>query len=303
MKSNPGRSVSLPALRSLVQVGHCASLAEAAQQLHLTASALSHQMSRLEEEIGVRLFERTGRALSLTTTGKRLHANASAIFARLDDAIAEARRAVAAVTLRVSCPPTFGSRWLIPRLSSFQAQYPDIDLQISTSTSADYTSSNCAILFGEGNWRAQNVEFLRQETLMVVCAPAYKPAAAIDTPAELQAERLLVARLRQQDWEIWASAAGCHVDAARYLTLATRNMVIDAAVKGLGIAVVDPVMVGSELANGTLKPLFDVTCDGAGAYYFVHEKTETAGDAVDKFRHWIVAGIEDTSAGAPEPDV
>src|SRR5258707_15507701 len=101
MKSNSGRSVSLPALRSFVQVGHCGSLAEAAQQLHLTASALSHQMSRLEEEIGVRLFERTGRALAMTTTGKRLHANVSAIFARLDDAIAEARRDVAAVTLRV----------------------------------------------------------------------------------------------------------------------------------------------------------------------------------------------------------
>lgn len=297
MKSNSGRSVSLPALRSFVQVGHSGSLAEAAQQLNLSASALSHQMSRLEEEIGVRLFERTGRGLAMTTTGKRLHANASAIFARLDDAIAEARRDVAAATLRVSCPPTFASRWLIPRLSSFQAQYPDIDLQIATSTGADYTSSHCAILFGEGNWRAQSVDFLCRETLMVVCAPSYRPANAINSPADLQGERLLVARLRPQDWGIWANAAGCHVDAARYLTLATRNMVIDAAVEGLGIAVVDGMMIGPELANGTLKPLFDVTCDSGGGYYLVHEKTESAGDAVEKFRHWIIAGIDGTGIG------
>src|SRR5579859_5617880 len=161
---------ALAALSSLSSVG---SLAQAADQLGVTRSALSHRIAELEKSLGVALVRKAGRKLVLTEDGERLLASVGDALERIEAAIRPFRRDRGQI--RLSTVTTFVSHWLIPRLAEFQARHPRIEVAISTTTRAidlDREDIDCAIRHGGGGWKGLTSTLLFQETLMPIAAPA-----------------------------------------------------------------------------------------------------------------------------------
>ncbi|MES2510450.1 MAG: LysR substrate-binding domain-containing protein [Pseudomonadota bacterium] len=277
-------------LRSFQVIGKHLSLARAAEELHLTASALSHQLGQLEDRLGTKLFARNGRGLQFTDVGRKLHARVDESLIALAAALREAAGPAQDKALVVSALHTFASRWLLPRFTRFPAQVANTEIRVSrVDANFDHDNVDCAVFYGDGQWRGLAADFLRDEYLVLVCAPAVlaqRPLARYD---DVYGYQLLEAKQRPQDWELWLQKAGVTPDATpRLLTLESRNLVIEAAEAGLGLAVVDPEMVVKELESGRLVQPWPLTAKGPGAYYLVYPEERVLSGKVLAFRDWLL---------------
>jgi len=265
--------------------------------MHLTASALSHQLNVLENQLGVKLFARTGRGLSFTKAGKELHVQVDACLIQLTEAIQNVSRGDKESALVVNALPTFAMRWLLPRFSSFEKHYTQVEIRVSTlAIDFDHDNIDCAIYYGREGGPGLTSEFLREETLIVVCAPsaitADKPLAE---PADLVHHQLLHARSRLgakgrlEGWSAWFQSAQVpEPQDPQGLLLETRNLVIQAAKSGLGVAVVDPLMVQDELESGKLIQPLKTVAKSSCSYYLVYPSTTEPSDKVIAFRDWLL---------------
>src|ERR1700761_3317655 len=216
---------ALAALSALARLG---SLTEAAEQLGVTRSALSHRLAELEKSIGIELVRKSGRKLVLTEDGERLVGSMGDALERIDAAIRPFRRDRGQI--RLSTVATFASHWLIPRLADFQTRHPRIEVAISTTTRAidlSHEDVDAAIRHGRGGWKDLTSTLLFRETLMPVAAP---PLA---TRARQKTERgiaLIRARSRFMDWSRWQDTDEAFPTKAGWLTVETRAQALDAAV-------------------------------------------------------------------------
>lgn len=288
----------LNALRAFACAARHGNLKDAAGELFVTSSALSHQIRNLEESLGHKLFHRSPAGLTLTQAGET-------IFPEIDDAFRQIERALARLAteqherlLTISMLSTFAMRWFIPRLADFQQQHPDIEVRISTSTTqVDFSREeiDCAIRVGDGNWPGLHAEYLFTETFTPVCSPALlQSAQPLKTPADLQHHTLLHARLRPDDWKIWLHAVGIdELQPAHQQTFETRNFAIQAAVEELGVAIVNPSLVSDELRTGRLVTPFSQTMADKSAYYLVYPEQYRHIDRIRAFEQWLLTQIED----------
>jgi len=284
---------SLNALRAFVVAGRLGSFKAAADELFVTASALSHQIKNLEEHLGVRLFVRNKGGLTLTDAGKRIHGELADAFDMIGETLALLDRKSDEEILNISMLSTFAMRWFIPRLTDFQKRHPDIEVRISTSVSlVDFERENmdCAIRSGSGKWPGLHAEYLFAETFTPVCTPAL--AQKLKTPEDLAGMTLLHARLRPDDWHVWLGTVGAgNLVPAHENTFQTRNFAIQAAVDGLGIAIVDPSLVSGELERGKLVMPFPQTMANENAYYFVYPERSANLPRLKAFRSWLLEQI------------
>jgi LysR family glycine cleavage system transcriptional activator len=284
----------LNALRAFEAIGHHLSLARAADELCVTASALSHQLAQLEQQLQVKLFSRTGRGLAFTEEGRVLHEEVAACFGRLSRTIERIRPGNRRQALTVSMLSTFAMRWLIPRLSDFQQRNPELDVRITTSIAlVDFQREqiDCAVRFGAGRWPGVASDFLFREQLAPVCTPAL--AQQLRGPTDLSALPLLHSKQRPDDWRVWLSAQGVsggELEAG--LMFETRNFAIQAAEAGLGVAVVDPALVADELQAGRLVLPFPEVLPGPNGYYFVYPDDSAPPQKVLRFREWLLGLFE-----------
>jgi LysR family glycine cleavage system transcriptional activator len=207
----PGPSPAAPlrALQAFSAVARAGSVVGAAEELAVTPSAISHLVRQLERRLGVVLLTRKGRGLTLTLDGERLAAAVGPALVTIDDALGGLMRRGA--ELRISLLSSFAVHWLIPRLSRFQSQHPNIELLLSTSTRiVDLTAEafDCAIRLGRGGWPNVMADELYREELVAACSPHWLAAHRIRTPRDLARAALLHARARRQDWVHWFRAAG-----------------------------------------------------------------------------------------------
>jgi len=284
---------SLNHLRSFQVIGKHLSLALAAEELHLTASALSHQLGQMEERLGTKLFTRNGRGLRFTDVGRKLHAQVDESLSQLGLALREAAGQLEDKPLVVSALHTFASRWLLPRFTSFPTQVANTEIRVSrVDANFDRDNVDCAVFYGDGQWRGLSADFLRDEYLVLVCAPAVLVQRRLERYEDVHGHQLLEAKPRPQDWELWLQKAGVTLDPMpRLLTLESRNLVIEAAEAGLGLAVVDPEMVVKELDNGRLVQPWPLAAKGPGSYYLVYpEKPELSGKVL-AFRDWLLGEL------------
>lgn len=286
------RTLNLPLnhLRSFLMIGRHQSLLRAAEDMHLTASALSHQLSALEARLGAKLFLRNGRGLAFTDVGRRLHARVETALGQLDEALQEAAQPAPERDLVVSALHTFATRWLLPRFTRFPAQVANTEIRISPiNTQFDHDNVDCAVVYGHGWWPGLTAEFLRDEYLMLVCDPAVRARHPLVSYADVRGHALLAAKARPEDWALWEGAAGMVRDPSqRLLTLDSRNLVIEAAESGLGLAVVDPRMVEKELATGRLVSPWDLRVKGPGAYYLAYPDDRPLSAKAMAFRDWLI---------------
>ena len=282
----------LSALRPFEAAARLQSFSRAADELHLTHGAISRQVRALEDHVGVALFTRHGKRVTLTASGR-------AFAERVRAALHEIMLAAEAVNpsrrdhrLTVSVLPSFASRWLMPRLIRFMEAHPEIEVSVTATTAlANFTTDevDIAVRFGRGPYPTLVSEPFLEDEWFPVASPKLK------TPK--QPRDLLHMRLIREDedyWDEWFVAAGVKLDqplaGGPYFNDATYS--IQAAARGEGIALARRSIIGEDLERGVLKRLFDVAVKTNERYWFVSPKETAELPKVRVFREWMKAELK-----------
>lgn len=284
------RLPSLNALLAFEAAARHGSFTLAARELHVTQSAISHQVRTLEDELGLRLFDRLGRTLQPTKAGRRLAKAAS-------EGLQLIRRTVAQLqpgqrrTLVVSVLPSFAAHWLLPRLQRFQQEHPHIELKLdSTSRLADLQSgeADLAIRYGPGRYRGLVHARLFGESLFPVCTPAL--ARELRQPEDLARVTLLhdEPTAAHGGWPSWLREAGVRADARRGPTFSDTNLLLRAALEGQGIALGRSVLVEQELAAGRLVRPFPQMVRSRFHYGVVTSRAQQRRPEVQQFSAFLL---------------
>lgn len=283
----------LTALRAFEAVARHRSMARAAEELHVTPAAVSQQIKQLEDVLGQPLFKR-GKSLRLSDAADAVLPLLTDAFDRLERAAAQLRSGASDGPLVVSTPPAFAARWLVPRLDDFQTRHPEIELRLlATRRLVDFPLEDvdCAVRFGDGNYPGLMVERLMPEAIIPVAAPAL--AAGIATVADLISKPLLndewhTGNMAFPDWETWLVSQGVKPDTPlRIKHFGESNLTIQAAISGLGVALVWRTLVEEDLKTGRLVWLLDRTTATRMAYHLVMPPARAGFARVIAFRTWL----------------
>jgi LysR family glycine cleavage system transcriptional activator len=290
----------LNALRAFEAAARHLSLTKAAQELHVTAGALSHQIRGLEELLGVKLFERRVRSIALTIAGKQLYPGLQTGFIHIREAVAGLSDASDSRVLVISTPPGFTAKWLAPRLYRFSSAYPEIDARISSSPSnANFTTDGVDVavrnLAVDAAFDPELViEKLIEVSFIPVCSPkliaAHGPFATVEAlkGVPLIHDDSLVNRARMPTWIDWLKAAGVEgVDLSRGLRFSSADHALDATVEGAGVLLTHDVLAYDELRTGRLVIPFKLALRSGRAYHFVCLKRRQNHPNVQAFLTWI----------------
>lgn len=283
----------LAALRAFEAAARHLSFTRAADELHVTQTAISHQIRGLEERLGVRLFRRLPRGLVLTEEAQRYLPAVRDAFARLEAATAELVTERAGGPLTASVLPSFAVKWLVPRLGRFRAAHPDIDLRISTSQHlVDFAREDVdvGIRMGRGHYPGLRVDRLFGETLVPVCSPALLEGEhPLRRPEDLR-HHVLLHDDDQTGWRLWLDLAGVKgVDASRGSIFTDSAIVVQAAAEGQGVALARTALAAWDLAAGRLVRPFDVTMPHDLAYYLVCPEASAERPRIAAVRAWLLA--------------
>lgn len=283
----------LNSLRVFEAAARHLSFTRAAEELFVTQAAVSHQIKALEEFLGLKLFRRRNRSLLLTEEGQSYFLDIKEIFSSLSEATDKVLERSAKGALTISLPPSFAIQWLVPRLSDFNNQEPDIDVRIKAVYMDEGSLTedvDVAIYYGRGNWPGLRVELLYQEQLLPLCSPQVllneKPLATID---DLRFHTLLHDTSRK-DWKQFVKhyeLAGMNVNQGPIFSHST--MVLQAAAHGQGIALGNNVLAQPELDAGRLVAPFEEVLVSKNAFYLVCNEKQADTGRIATFREWILS--------------
>lgn len=283
-----------PTLRAFEAAARHPTFTAAAAELKVTQSAVSHQIQYLEDLWGLTLFER-GRALKLTEPGAALAPIVRQFLVSLDTTLTGLKKRRARHALRVSLTQSFASRWLLPRLPSFEAKHPELQLQIETTDRMIEFSKlepDAAVRFGTGNYPGLFTELLFREYIFPVASPRLVDrVGAPKVPADLLRYPLLFRAGADlvPKWEVWFERAGVDVSLEAAGTFyPDTNMTIEAALAGYGVALVRSGHVETELADGRLVRLLDVRHPSPLGYFLVCPRGRERLPAIAALRRWLV---------------
>jgi LysR family glycine cleavage system transcriptional activator len=283
----------LQTVRAFEAAARLGSFARAADELALTASAISHHMKDLESRLQAKLFVRAGRGVALTEAGHTLHAKLALGLKLIEQAFAEAHQRRRWRTLTVSVLPAFATRWLIPRLDDFQRRHPGVDVNLRATQEVvdlDRDGVDVAIRYGPGGWPGLSQVKLRDEQLFPVCSPAFNGGRLPSTPRDLAKAPLL--RHSRQPWTPWFRAAGLKLaEPSRGLTFNEAGGLLQAAAQGHGIALARSTMVEDDLRERRLLRLFDVVVTDRYAWYAVWRESGEKPVEVAAFVDWLQASF------------
>lgn len=282
-------------LRAFEVATRHATFTSASEELHITQSAVSHQLKHLEDLWGLQLFER-GKSLRLTPAGAALAPIVREFFMSLGATLADLREQKGRVRLRVSTTYSFALKWLLPRLPSLSRQHPEILVTLETTDTAinfSSTEPEVAIRFGTGNYPALHSDFMFREQIFPVASPDLLNRFGVPRePAELLRYPLLTRDGSDlvPKWALWFQQVGVAISALKEsVRFADTNMTIEAALLGQGIALARSGHVEAEIGDGRLVRLFDVPFPSPVAYYFVCPKGVESQPHIVNFRHWLLA--------------
>lgn len=293
----PRRLPPLNALRAFEAAARHLSFARAADELHLTPSAISHQIKGLEEQLGVRLFERRGRNVALSDAGGRYYPALRQAFDQMQTATENLRLDEGLGVLNINVLPTFAVRWLVPQLAHFQRRHPEIEVRMTTSAETiDFNrhDADAAVRFGSGRWPGLTARLLMREEIVPVCSPKLlKGGPPLETPADLKHYPLLHDVNRPDVWRQWLTAVGeTSIDPERGLKLETTNLAVQGALQGLGIVTVNPTLVRPELEAGTLVEPFGFHLAVDNGYYLVYPTGREGRPRLRAFEAWLIEMVE-----------
>lgn len=286
------RLPSLNGLRAFEIVARHMSFTKAAAELNVSQTAVSHQIRRLEAELGSPLFLRRNDGLALSEVGQAYLPGVRSAFQDLRFATEQIMASNSKV-LTVSTLVSVASKWLLPRLPAFQRAFPAIDVRISASTDwVDFRSSgiDAAIRYGHGDWKGLQADFLMSDEIFPVCSPAL--AKTLNSPADLANHTLLqVSGVTAGDWATWLSAAGQAPQLAEgpRLTFDLALMAVQAAVDGQGVCIGRSTYVTDDLRAGRLVIPFELRLRDAQGFYLVAPVETAQAEKIAAFRSWLLA--------------
>ena len=278
----------MQALRAFEAAARMRSLTRAAESLHLTHGAISHQIKSLEADFGVRLVEREGRGIRLTDEGERFATRVRAVLSDLGDAVREVTERANPRQLRVSVIPSFAARWLLPRIGKFFAQHPEIDVDvIANNALADFKRDDVdvAIRHGFGDWPGVISEHVLDDVAFPVCSPRLANGLPA-RPADLSRYTLL--RSEGESWKSWFEAAGLDwPEPTRGPMFSDSSHTMQAAIDGQGIALARSSLLGNDVHNGVLIQLFDIVVPLPRKYFLVYPPRLVGSPKLAPFRQWL----------------
>jgi DNA-binding transcriptional LysR family regulator len=288
----------IAALSAFEAVARTASFTTAAAELALSQSAISREIKSLEERLGVLLFTRTSQGVVLTPAAELYVHRVRELLYDLAGATTEviAHRSRGGM-LRLGILPTFGTRWLIPQMPDFFDKHPEIEVSFVPRPSEIFNFAledlDATIYAGAPNWPGIKLVKLAEQEMIPVCAPSM--AATLRGATDLLTATLLCYTKQQEAWSEWFAQASLDMDAChRLITFGTYQMVLQAAVTGLGVAIVPEIMVRTELSNNDLVGVCGPPLRNGRAIYMAYPNTKEHFAPVIMFRDWLLSRIDRT---------
>lgn len=284
---------SLNGLRAFEAAARHLSFTRGGAELSVTQAAVSHQVRALEDQLGVRLFRRGGRALTLTEEGQLYFPSVRDALDSLDAATARLRQSDVHRTLTVSVLPSFAARWLVPRLGRFREAHPEIDVRVAPDPAlVDFARRDVdiGIRYGRGRYAGLVAYRLLDEEVFPMCSPRLLEGEhPLSEPADLRHHTLLHDETRG-DWRTWLLAVGLQdaVDPRRGPIFVDSSMLVQAAVDGQGVALARRVIAADDLAAGRLVRVFEQPLPFDFAYHLVIPENRTQQPKIAAFREWIL---------------
>ena len=288
------------------------SFRKAAQELHVTPAAISHQLKALEEYLGVKLFRRANRRVELTPAARAAAPHLHEGFASIFEAVERLREGEAANVLTVSAAPSFAAKWLMPRLHRFVSRHAEIDVRLSARlrsagsltrgqavrsaiNDASLDDADLAIRFGSGDFGGMRIDRL----LDIAVAPMVSPQLvsgerALRAPQDLRQHTLLhddtaYFASGHLNWDVWLEKAGVSgIDTSHGVHFSHANLAIDAAVDGLGVVASLPALAAAELGAGRLVLPFKLQVPSNYGYFIVCDPAQASRPAIEAFRSWLL---------------
>ena len=282
----------LNAIRAFEAAARHLSFKEAAEELHVTDSAVSRHISLLEDRLGVKLFLRLTRRVELTAEGKALFADVSPALSRIAMATASVARAPAhAAQIRVNAPPTLTMRWLIPRLSDFLRANPGIDVSITTSIEpVDFVTGGYDMAIRRVSEEISGLSHVRilHEMRVPVCHPSLLGQINPEDPASLTEQVLLHAKTSPSAWAEWLAEAGVTTGPSDHaLHFEEMYFTVQAAANALGFAMVPAALVIDDVRKGTLAIPFPQASTRRNHYHAIFPENRSQRRALRVFCDWM----------------
>ena len=278
-------------LQAFEVVARRRSFALAAAELHLTASAISHQVARLESHLGVRLFERSAHGVRISSAGERYLSRVEGALSAIATATEDLRQGVRN-TLYVHSAPSIASLWLMARLHAFARAYPDITLNLSAAhTPSDFAlgQADIDLRYGVPNWPGLVIEPLFEERIVPLASPAFIQEHRLKRPEHLLGVKLIQSNVSIVQWPDWFDAFANMRAPDRFAVRFDRaQMSLDAATQGLGVALESTTIAGRHIAERKLRPLFGLDkAIKVKAHFAVYPARHAKRPPVEAFLAWV----------------
>jgi DNA-binding transcriptional LysR family regulator len=282
----------LGALQVFDAVCKAGGVRRAAAQLSVTPGAVSQQIRHLEGALGVTLVRKSGREIELTEMGRDLAARLCDLFDQVEATVDEFMDRSKSARIRLKVIPSFATKWLIPRLASFCAEHPDVNVSIATVTTADEVTTlgdaDFVVRPGTGDWRGWQTDLLFADAFVPACSRAL--AADVAGVEEIGNATLIHSMMRPEAWGIWLKSAGVAVtESTRNIFLANTALCLQAAADGVGIAMVQQAYIVDDLVAGRVViPFPHVAKTGLG-YFLACDAHRANSYPFVAFREWARA--------------
>lgn len=300
MKITPRRLLpSTSALSAFDAVARSGSFTAAAAALNLTQGAVSRQIAQLEDQLGVRLVEREARGVRLTEKGRAYAEGVSEILSKIRSLSLDAMSANEEMRLRLAILPTFGTRWLMPRMPDFVRKNPGVTISFATRIGQfDFRAEkiDAAIHVGRPDWLDADCRFLMSETVVAVCTPEFLMAHPVDKAEDLLSLPLLEMASRPGAWRHWFGSLGITAHHPEGMMFEQFSNVTQACLAGLGVALMPEFLIEPELRSGRLVRAFDWAVESESGYYLVRPRHKLDFLPARIFADWLAEKVSEYKA-------
>lgn len=288
----PQRLPPLNTLRTFEVAARCLSFTQASLELHVTPSAISHQIKLLEDDLGVRLFRRDNNRLLLTDAGAYLLPQCATLFNELMNAAQKVREMGMGRPLNIALRPYFAQKWLLPRMADFWQKHPDIELAlhhtIHIPAFAD-DSIDLAIAWSDGNFPGLESRLLVNGDLTPVCNPRILKPNHGNLSPDLLADHVLLDEETPANWDRWLELAGiAKLRPRKRIGIDDTNVRLHAAVDGQGFMLTCLSLLARELREGILVAPFDLALPHY-SYYLIYKSDSATNQKTQTFIDWLMA--------------
>ena len=295
-------NVPLNALRAFEAAARHLSVKDAAMELGVTPSAVSHQLRGLEDSLGLTLMRRVGAALELTEAGARLAPELTEGFARITGAVGGLKQDRSTGPLRLSMLPTFAAYWFSPRLTRYPFERTGFDLLISTTQETVDLSSgvaDAAVRHGKGMWDGLQADLLFEETVGLFGPPSLEGLDPDSLRQRVAGMTLFLSQYRKENHARWtATLPGGPIRPAAVMMVDSAGLALRAAMDGAGVALAGVEIAAFDVGAGRLTGLFGHRVHSGGGYFLVYPQALARDRRVRNLSNWMVSAAADERASA-----